>query len=155
MKTFIQILLLAALLSSCNNDYFFEDYTDLGDQGWSLSEVQTFEFETSDTASVLNFYLDLRNTEAYPYQNIYAFIEMTFPNGQTLRDTIEYPYLADDAGRWTGGGMGSSYDNSILYKQGGKLPLPGEYLIKVQHGMRDSILLGIERVGIHIDSRSD
>lgn len=148
----ISLLLIAVLLSACNNDYFFFEMKEMDAQGWDMDDPAVFSFETQDTSSYLDFYLDIRNNESYPYRNIYSFIDMSFPNGKHLRDTIHYPNLASPEGKWSGQATGSSYDNSIMYKRRRKLPLPGDYQIKVTHAMRDSLLVGIDRVGIHIST---
>lgn len=145
-------LIIMIAFVACSHSYFHQEVMTIDQRGWHIDEPATFEFETSDTSSYLDFYFDLRNTDDYPYQNIYTFIDMRFPNGRLLRDTIHALYLADEAGKWRGKGVGSSYDNSIMYKRRKKLPLPGKYEISITHGMRDSLLVGLERVGIHIEA---
>jgi gliding motility-associated lipoprotein GldH len=155
-KKYAVITLIGLLvLSSCSEDYFYQDLKRFDETGWAVDEPVVFEFSSQDTSSYLDFFLDIRNTGNYPYQNIYAFIEMKFPNDRSLRDTLHFPYLASDEGKWLGKGIGGSYDNSIMYKHRKKLPLPGDYRIRVTHAMRDEILYGIERVGIHIESSSE
>jgi len=154
-KSFVLFsLLLALILTACERDYFFHRAEVFDDSEWHMDDKVQLEFSSADTSSYLNFYLDIRNNDFYKYRNIFAFVEMTFPNGRSLTDTIHFAYMASPEGRWTGKGVGSSYDNSILYKQRRKLPLPGLYSISIQHGMRDSVLLGIEKVGLHIESSS-
>jgi len=142
-------------LSSCTEEHFYFDAQDIPARGWALDAPVELEFETRDTSATLDFFFDVRNNDNYPYRNIYAFIELEFPNGRTLRDTVHYPYLATPEGSWTGQGAGSAYDNSILYKNDRKLPLPGIYKLRIHHGMRDSVLRGIERVGIHLSEIND
>ncbi len=149
------ILMSLVGLTSCSDNYFYQDVRNFDESKWAFDDPAVFEFSSQDTSSYLDFYLDLRNNNNYPYQNIYAFIEMKFPNDRTLRDTLHYPYLASDEGKWLGKGIGGSHDNSIKYKHKKKLPLPGEYIIKVKHAMRDESLVGVERVGIHIEPSRD
>lgn len=151
----ITMIILVISFTSCDQEYFFYDAVDIENAEWRFEESPQFEFSTSDTSSYLDFYLDIRNNEVYSYRNIYAFIEMEFPNEKTLKDTIHFPDMATPEGKWTGSGIGGSYDNSILYKSRRKLPLPGDYKLRVTHAMRDEALLGIERVGIHIESHSE
>lgn len=155
VKRSLFILLALAGLASCTDEYFFQDVKSFDKEGWSIDEPAIFEFSSQDTSSYLDFYLDLRNNSNYPYQNIYTFIDMKFPNDRSLKDTLHYPYLASDEGKWLGKGIGGSYDNSIKYKYKKKLPLPGDYRIVVKHAMRDDLLMGIERVGIHIEASRD
>ena len=155
LKTPFTIILCLLVLSGCSDEYFFQDMRNFESQGWSVEDPAIFEFTTQDTSSYLDFYLDLRNNDNYPYQNIYTFITMRFPNERTLKDTLHFPYLASDEGKWQGKGIGGSYDNSIKYKYKKKLPLPGDYQVEVSHAMRDEVLIGVERVGIHIQLSGD
>ena len=107
-------------LASCDHEYFFFDSEEFSSEGWNIDNPAEFEFNSTDTSSYLNFFLDIRNTDKYPYRNIYCFVEMEFPNGRSLTDTIHYPSLASPEGKWTGKGIGSTYDSNILYKQGKK-----------------------------------
>ncbi|NND94815.1 MAG: gliding motility lipoprotein GldH [Flavobacteriales bacterium] len=145
------LVTLTLFVSSCDQEQFFFEAKVIEQGEWPLDYSPFFSFNTTDTSSYLDFYLDIRNNEKYRYRNIYTFIDMTFPNGRQLKDTIHFPNMATSDGAWTGKGIGGSYDNSILYKSRKKLPLPGDYKIKVTHAMRDTVLVGIEKVGIHID----
>ena len=58
------------------------------DLGWEADEEATFEWQVTDTLARYDFFIDLRHDQRYPFSNIYLFVDFTFPNGRTLRDTL-------------------------------------------------------------------
>jgi gliding motility-associated lipoprotein GldH len=137
------------MLCSCESDVVFEENKRIDNGVWRVSDGAHFEFETSDTTQLHNFYINLRNREDYPFSNIYFFVEMEFPNGKKSVDTVEC-FLADAAGKWIGSGSANLYDNRFLYQQGKQFPLAGRYKIDIHHGMRVEELKGITDVGFRL-----
>lgn len=78
------------------------------------------------------------------------FIKTTSPDSVVTNDTIEF-YLADEFGKWLGNGVGSVFNMPVLYQQNFKFPKKGVYHFDIQHGMRDSLLSGINNVGIKVE----
>ena len=78
------------------------------------------------------------------------FLTTVFPDGNSLRDTIDCP-LADYQGKWLGKGFGGVYDNRIIYMQRRRFPKPSEYKIILEQAMRVEDLPGITSVGIRIE----
>ena len=107
MKT-AQSLGFAALIVlglGCGTDAFYAETQPLDpDLGWEADEEATFEWQVTDTLARYDFFIDLRHDQRYPFSNIYLFVDFTFPNGRTLRDTLACD-LADERGRWLGTGL--------------------------------------------------
>jgi gliding motility-associated lipoprotein GldH len=120
------------------------------DKQWNVDEVFESSFDISDTVNNYNFFISLRNTDDYPYQNIFVFLTTTFPNGKTSLDTINCP-LANRQGKWLGKGFGGVYDNRVLYMARKRFPLMGNYTIQMEQAMRDETLPGIIDAGIRIE----
>jgi gliding motility-associated lipoprotein GldH len=78
------------------------------------------------------------------------FVEIEQPGGEVLRDTFEI-VVADPSGRWLGKGFGGIKTLQTLYRRDVYFPVPGEYTISLQHGMREDVLTGIHDVGIRIE----
>lgn len=115
-----------------------------------MSEKFESTFDISDTVNNYNFFLTVRNTDDYAYQNLFVFLKTTFPNGKSKLDTINCP-LANMQGKWLGKGFGGIYDNRILYMARKRFPLNGNYKIRVEQAMRDEELIGILDVGVRIE----
>ncbi|MCB0760759.1 MAG: gliding motility lipoprotein GldH [Flavobacteriales bacterium] len=139
----------AALLISCDDNMVFEQNQEIDGAVWSWDEPVRFQFQVSDTVSRHNFYINLRNGNDYPYSNMFLFVTLNFPNGKKSVDTVEC-FLADQAGRWYGTGMGNMHDNRFLYKQNKQFPLAGNYRIEIHQAMRQDDLPDIHDVGFRL-----
>ncbi|MEZ4798668.1 MAG: gliding motility lipoprotein GldH [Flavobacteriales bacterium] len=151
-KTFLSIIFLAAmsvLFTACDNAVVYEQSYPVENGVWNLNDVKTFEFNVEDTLQLYNFYVTLRNGEEYPFSNLYLFIEMEFPNGKKSVDTLECP-LADAMGNWYGSGLGSIFDNRVLFRERKKFPLSGNYKLEIHQAMRQDDLKGIYDVGFRL-----
>lgn len=137
-------------LPSCSERSVYNSNVDIPKETWNADSIATFRVDITDTASVHNVYINLRNTTSYPNSNLYLFIQTTSPAGATLRDTMEC-ILADQRGRWLGKGFGALRDNQIPYKQYIRFPEPGIYEFSIQQGMRTQRLKGVASVGIRIE----
>jgi len=138
------------LISSCERSVLVDNNMELPEAYWPESSKLQLEFEQSDTVMEYNFYITLRNTNDYPYRNLFVFLTTVFPNGKTKRDTINCP-LATPQGKWLGKGFGGVYDNRILYLSKRRFPLPGTYKIQMEQAMRIPELTGVLDVGIRIE----
>lgn len=95
----------------------------------------------------------MTNNINYPYQNIWIFAQDNLSDS-TFSDSQKEYLLADKFGKWIGSGFGSLYQSSLPYRANIILNEKRNHLIKIEHGMRDESLIGIEKVGIKI-SRSE
>lgn len=134
---------------SCDRNRYFDQTINIQDDGWHTDYTALFELEVTDTISLFDFYINLRNTVDYKYSNFYLFLNTALPDGMTARDTIEL-ILAQRSGRWLGKGFGKYRDNQILVRRGLQFPLAGNYVFEIEHAMRDTLLTGIGSVGIRI-----
>lgn len=142
------ILLLLCCLS-CDRNRYFDQTLNIEDEGWHKDYAAVFEVEVTDTISLFDFYINLRNTVDYKYSNFYLFLNTRLPDGMTARDTIEL-ILADRSGRWLGKGFGKYRDNQLLVRRGLQFPMAGKYVFEIEHAMRDTLLTGIGSAGIRI-----
>ncbi len=145
-----------AFMASCTDERLvFEQNIEIADARWAVSERAVLEVEVTDTVSQHNFLVNVRNTEEYPYRNLYLFLKTTFPNGKSSRDTIGL-YLADAHGRWLGKGngylnMGRYPGASVMYAYNKRFPLSGKYTFEIEQAMRTDTLIGIRNIGLRIE----
>lgn len=140
------------LFSGCNPGTVFQESSPIPSENWHLEHVAGFEASVSDTSSLHKLYLEVRNTTDYPYSNLYLFLDIEFPDGRILRDTIEC-MLAERSGRWTGKGFGRIKSNAFLFRDDVWFPEAGIYSFRIRHGMREESLPGISDIGIRIDRK--
>ena len=143
-------LFLIPLFWSCGNEVLVDHTVEFEKRTWEVQDKFKTQFEVTDTVSNFNFFVTLRNTNDYPYQNVFVFLRTDFPNGKSKLDTINCP-LADAKGKWLGKGFSGVYDNRILFMARKRFPLMGSYSISIEHAMRDEELPGILDVGVRIE----
>jgi gliding motility-associated lipoprotein GldH len=143
-------MLMFLLFSSCDRKRIFEENQPITNNLWDSNNKLKFTVDIMDTVNSNNFYVNVRNADGYPYNNLFLFIKTTFPNGKVAIDTMEC-VLADEKGKWLGSGMGDIYDNQIPFKRNVRFPMSGKYTFELQQGMRlDNIPL-IMDVGLRIE----
>ncbi len=146
----ITILSFGSFFSACDNNRIFEENAEIPDNNWSSSNVVKFDVTIVDTVTPTNFYINVRNANGYPYNNLFLFIKTSFPGGKISTDTLEC-VLADEKGEWLGSGMGDIYDNQIPFKKNVIFPEAGKYTFEIQHGMRADLIPLIMDVGLRIE----
>ena len=149
-KLLVTVLGIAVLAVACGKVSVYNNSIDIPNEKWSIDSLAVFKVSITDTLSVHDVYINLRNTTNYANSNLYLFIETRSPNGAMLRDTLEC-ILADSYGRWVGKGFGALRDNRIPYKRSVRFPEIGTYQFSIQHGMRTQSLKGIASVGVKVD----
>jgi len=151
MKTkHIYVLLIAMGIVGCTSRDVYFKYTTINPTGWSQDSLYGFDVEITDTTSKYNVYINVRNNGNYPYQNLWLFLKQTQPTKLELKDSIEF-YLADIRGKWLGSGMGAIHDMPVLYQQNVQFNKAGTYHYSIGQGMRDSLLVGINDIGMRIE----
>ena len=147
---FLPLIGLIVFFTSCNTGVIFDENINVDEHGWYKNDLARFDVKIEDSISVFNYYLNLRHSVDYRYNNLFVFMKTTYPNGNVSRDTIEF-VLADKSGKWFGKGWGKIKDNSILLVEGIKFPLTGSYTFQLQQAMRVDTLKGISDIGIRIE----
>jgi gliding motility-associated lipoprotein GldH len=142
--------LIFLLLLSCDKNRVFEKNVKIPGNTWQKSNIIHFNVNISDTSSSHNVYINLRNRSQYAYSNIFMFITMHAPNGESVRDTFEIT-LADARGRWLGRGIGNALSNQVPYLQNVKFPYRGVYVFDIEQAMWDKKLENIIDVGLRIE----
>ena len=146
-------------LASCDSNRVFDEYKSVPDE-WDKDNKIEFKVTPPDTTKAYNLFVNLRNTEDFKYSNLFLIAELNYPNGKTIKDTLEYK-MANPDGTFLGDGFTDIKENKLWYK-GYKEPFvfeeKGEYTIYLQHAMRqngsvDGIdkLEGITDVGFRIE----
>lgn len=138
------------ILTSCNSNVVFTDSVAMKDKTWQLMNTPIFKAVINDTLNSNNLLFTLRTGSDYPFRNIFLFVTAASPEGRIITDTLQY-YLADDKGNWYGRGFGDIHELNLPYKSNVFFPLKGEYIFKIQHGMRTEDLTGVYDIGLRIE----
>lgn len=143
---------LFILLSSCDSKRVYEQNVDIPENIWDKDKPVYFDVPITDTVSLHNVYINIRNASGYGYSNIYLFLDTKYPNNTISRDTIEC-ILADPSGKWLGDGSGDIWDNQILFKKNVRFRQTGTYKFRYEQAMRMPKLPMIMDVGLRIEKQ--
>ena len=159
MRNKIPFLLLSWVLIACDANTVHSEFQSLPN-GWHKDQDIVFEFKEPDTLNTYDVYVWTRNNEQYSCSNVFLLVEMRFPDGKVVSDTLEYA-MAEPSGKWLGKGFSAVKESKLWYKEGVHFPIQGTYKMLIRHAMRkngenDGIenLEGIIDLGISIEKQS-
>jgi gliding motility-associated lipoprotein GldH len=138
------------MLVSCNDNNIYRQNKQIDIGGWDKDSTAQFVASVADTLGSFNIYINVRNTNDYPKENLFLFVKTISPQGNFIVDTVNF-FLADDYGKWTGKKVSRIWDNKFLFRNNVRFANTGDYTFIIQHGMRYDILDGIGDVGIQIE----
>lgn len=153
------LFLTVVMLVSCESNTVFSDSQAM-DGHWGADEVVQFKLPQLDSLKKYNLFLNIRNTNEYRYNNLFLIVNMTFPHGKTVTDTLEYR-MANPDGSWMGQGIGNIKENKLWYKENVQFFEDGIYTVDIAQAMRNNgdvegvtKLEGITDVGFSIEEAS-
>lgn len=134
------ILLLSTV--SCQQDTIYHSYQPVESTGWDKNDTLHFLLPNPIHRESHEFEIGVRHQYSYKYKDVWLTIN---------QDTIHL-YLADSTGNWKGNGIGEmrQFTQSIQLNQAPYDSIQGFHLT---HIMRDSLLTGIQDVGIRIKKK--
>ena len=155
------VLTICFVFGSCDSNRVFDEYKSIPNQ-WHKDSIISFKFNPPDSINNYNLFINLRTNNEYQYSNLFLIVEMDFPNGKILKDTLEYR-MADPSGKLLGSGFTDVKENKLWYK-GYNEPFvfneSGEYNVLIQHAMRQNgqvygidNLEGITDIGFRVEHK--
>lgn len=149
-------LLVAMVFVSCDSNQVFDVYKAVPNT-WHKDNVISFNITPPDSIKPYNLFVNIRNTNKYKYNNLFLIVDMEFPHGKTVKDTLEY-LMADRNGKLLGTGLTDIKENKLWYKEQVVFKESGNYKVNIQHAMRENgkvngvvELEGITDVGFRIE----
>lgn len=149
-------LLLLLILVSCDSKSVFDSYKTVPEV-WNKDKAISFKVSPPDSTKTYSLFVNLRNTNEYKYNNLFLIVEMNFPHGKNIIDTLEYK-MAKPNGEFLGTGLTSIKENKLWYKEGIVFNEKGEYTVNIKHAMRENgevngiaNLEGITDIGFRIE----
>jgi gliding motility-associated lipoprotein GldH len=155
---FIGLLLLFLFFTSCDKKQFYSEYKEL-DGSWKKSDTLRFTFEQKDTINPYNLFLNVRNNNDYPFNNMYLIVSLKEPGKKpTIKiDTLEYQ-MADLDGTLLGEGFTDVKESKLWYLENYVFNRIGNYKVEVVQAVRATgevngvaELKGITELGLQIE----
>ena len=149
MKLFILLLSALFLVSCGDKNVIFNEVKSIPNETWSADNPVQFSFDISDTNTVFDVELMIRNATSYEWANLYTFVEIESPDKLVNVDTVEI-LLADKSGKWLGNVSGSlvTTNQTLIYHK--RFPGKGNYKLNFFQAMRQPELKGVSDIGITI-----
>jgi gliding motility-associated lipoprotein GldH len=149
----VTILFTATLLMlyivSCDSNMVYDQYRTTEKGMWGWQDTLQFRASITDTTSLNNIYLQVRHTVDYPMSNLYMFVHIKGPKGQSVTDTVNMILAAPD-GEWNGKGNGHIRELMLLYRKQTRFSVPGTYTFTLEQAMRQPEL-PVTDLGIRIE----
>ena len=94
--------MFSLLIVSCDSNSVYDNYKSIPNS-WHKDSIVSFKVTPPDSTNAYNLFVNLRNTTTYKYNNLFLIVEMVFPHGKTIKDTLEYK-MAEPNGKLLGEG---------------------------------------------------
>jgi gliding motility-associated lipoprotein GldH len=150
-------LVVCFVVVSCDTNRVFDEYHSVPNK-WHKDSIVSFQINPPDSIKAYNLFVNLRNTNNYKYNNLYLIVEMVFPHGKTIKDTLEYK-MAEPSGKLLGTGYTDVKENKLWYKEQVVFKESGMYTVNIQHAMRENgkvngviDLEGITDIGFRVEN---
>ena len=152
-------LVCLVLLTGCDSKAVYDVYKSVPSK-WNKDSIASFNFKAPDTTENYNLYVNLRNTNDYKFSNLFLIVELNYPNGKAIKDTLEYKMAAPN-GELLGSGFSDVKENKLWYRgydNSFKFSEQGDYNVSIQHAMRNNgeingvtDLEGITDIGFRVE----
>ena len=150
MKKILPLLALV-LLASCGKNVVLDELHSFKDSRWHMDSVVTVVWEPEQSEDPVFMSMYIRHSTEYPYNNLFLFRRIESTQGVEYTDTVNVA-LADPLGVWNGSGMSNLKTLEIPIGQGAVRFRDDErYTLKISQGMRDTVLFGIQDVGVQFE----
>ena len=156
MRNVFVVLVIVLVCSACDSNTVWSDTQSIAGT-WDKQEIVSFTVPSLDSLKNYNVFINLRNTNDYPFNNLFLIAAIEFPHGKTITDTLEYK-MAHPNGQWMGEGIGNVKENKLWLRENIQFSESGNYNITLTQAVRNngetegvSQLPGITDVGISIE----
>lgn len=157
IKSSILFILIFFSLISCDQKRVFDEYQSVG-KSWHKDSIVSFDLPELDPKKTYNLYVNVRDNDDYPFNNLFLIVSLEQPNKQIKVDTLEYQMTNSD-GTLLGEGFTDIKENKLFYKDKVSFTQKGLYKIHIKHALRQTgkiegvtSLNGISDVGFRIES---
>ncbi len=143
------ILIFLCLIACGDNTKIVDEMRDIPNASWAFNQIPDFDFDVKNTSLNHEIYLNLKISNSYPYENLYLLTHIKDPDGKITTHQVNFT-LTDENGNPKGKVTGNtiSYQLPIFKEQ--KFTKTGKYFIALEQNLRDSVINGIQSIGVMI-----
>lgn len=147
------IVFVGLILSGCGPDIVFEKTVDLNGL-WTYDNIQSFDFEVTDTLPSYDLLLDVKHDKAFGYQNIYTKVKTIFPDQKEVEHVISLN-LTDSNNHWVGDCNAENCIAPLILSENIYFKTEGVYKIIIQQNGRTDSLNGIQSLHFTLSKHPD
>lgn len=144
-------IVFSLLLVACGPKVVYDSRVEINTTAWHKDSVAVFRSDVSDLQTSYHLLLQTGVSSDFAYNNIWFFVDAVSPSGHVQRDTIDCYLSASDGGMY--GDKSWFRDNYATvqpYKLNIRFPEKGLYKYYVSQGMRDTVITGVNSIGVKI-----
>jgi gliding motility-associated lipoprotein GldH len=141
--------MLTLLFSCAEEGRVADEMTEIPLSKWNYNQIPDFAFNVKDASRYHDFFLKLRIQKSYPYENLYLLAHIRDPNGKVATQRINFT-LTDHEGKPLGRTSGDYISYELPMFRNKKMEGSGQYFIALEQNMRDSVVTGVESIGVKI-----
>jgi len=157
IKNSILYFLIALSVISCDKNRVFDEYKSVGNS-WHRDSIITFKLPKFNAAKKYNLFVNLRDNNDYPFNNLFLIVSLEQPNKKIIVDTLEYQMTNPD-GSLLGDGFSDIKESKLFYKEKVDFTQKGDYKVHIQQAVRQTgkvagvaNLKGITEIGFRVET---
>ncbi|WNM19740.1 gliding motility lipoprotein GldH [Flavobacterium capsici] len=158
LKNSLLLALLFLCFISCDKKRVFDEYKSVGNS-WHKDSIVTFELPELDKDKTYDLFLNVRDNDDYPFNNLFVIVSLEQPDKKIKVDTLEYVMTNPD-GTLLGEGFSDIKESKLFYKGNEKFDQKGVYKVHIKQAVRQTgkiegveNLKGITDIGFRIESK--
>jgi gliding motility-associated lipoprotein GldH len=141
-------LFMGFIVLACSENEFINQTQSMGEIGWIRKNKFEIPFEITDTTTLYDMQVAIRQTNTYPFYNLYFVSEILNDKGIRIKKAEAEAIFYDiKSGKPKGSGLGDMYSHSYTIFENLKFPASGKYHLSIQQNMRVDTLEGIVSIG--------
>lgn len=149
MVKFNCVILCFLLIACSDNKKIVDEMRDIPNARWAYNQIPDFDFDIVNTNMNHQIYLNLKILKTYPYENLYLLTHIKDTEGKITTQRVNFT-LTDENGNPKGSISGNSISYQLPITKEQKFNKTGKYFIALEQNMRDSVINGIESIGVMI-----
>ncbi len=157
IKNSLLFILVLLLIISCDKKRVFDEYKSVGN-AWHKDSIITFKLPKLESAKNYNLFVNIRDNNDFPFDNLFLIVSLEQPDKKILVDTLEYK-MANPDGTLMGEGFTDIKESKLFYKEKVAFKLKGDYKVHIKQAVRQTgkvvgvnNLKGITEVGFRVES---
>ncbi len=145
------LFVLLGMTASCQTDTLVDQTISMPEHGWLQKNKVEIPFEIGDTTKSYDLHVAIRQSNEYPYYNLYFIPKIMNSDGFVIKRTFAEAFFYDSkTGKPKGTGLGDMYSHQYVIFKHIRFTRMGKYKISLEQFMRTDTLKGIVSAGASI-----